>query len=673
MAKDLEITRNQMSFGADSLQWSPDGQLAMLTATGVLVIEPTLEVQTEEENGLGSLYNVSKLPTHETSINSLQNVIAAEEKMSVTQTCTESIVTAIQWSSLGVGSNDKCVLAVLTNTSQLLIYERTSSDYSEWKIKFHINRWLIEYYQVPVEYYIKKTDLIKLRIHSLSWSEAVTSGSAAGTSLLAMTSEASELMLVDLMGSQPLVVAATSFPAENYPVLMRWSPWLVKDGVCESILLVVLSDNSCLMERVVYDGTTFLLEETANQVVPPSRSMISTISWFKLEDEQVIALVASCDKLTILHDGTSVSSQIGTPYAITCVNVRQASDSTLQIYLTNSVGFIARLVYDTTAKIINTEYAIAYNDVLQEYRNCNNSAVMNDDILKVVAKKVKVLKAKNSNLTLRLGGLAFNSSNTLFSLTCDRTMKNTFQDFVPAPHQLLHLSMGTLVSGFESLADNLLKRADMSPVIDSSVLWFEEVEFLTAKMPQLPGFITEELHRNLQGSLVVDETFDDFKTYLKSNLYDNVLLNRLRHRFMITREKDVSSTILTFLARCISVYVSRRSLDIKQSVNDTALLQSMTCLLQGQSGPPVKIYNTFLQLEQEFAFSNQADPYIIESTSGHKWPRCSISLLPLMDARLTKCSLCGCRVMKSEEGGALLTVLLESLSLCIYCGAHFES
>ncbi|GME87768.1 hypothetical protein B5S28_g4412 [[Candida] boidinii] len=90
----------------------------------------------------------------------------------------------------------------------------------------------------------------------------------------------------------------------------------------------------------------------------------------------------------------------------------------------------------------------------------------------------------------------------------------------------------------------------------------------------------------------------------------------------------------------------------------------------------IQIDNADLEIVEAFSFSLPGDesfnPNSITSLERHKWKRCALTLLPLMDPEMKICSYCHSRITGIDTAGTIiLSALMDAFKTCPYCSSSF--
>jgi hypothetical protein len=225
MVKEIKVERTTSNSYINALKWSDDGQIAIVNGLVVNVFNPAVQ-KSKEEGRPDELYH----ETRTTSIDELEDdvfdslEVEQDETFTVGATTNDYCVTDICWSPTGMSATRTCILGVLTNKNEVILYEAPGLATSRKWTEVNITSKLVKSLELTEP--VKDRDVKRLRVHSLAWSRAVYKSGLSrwGTSFLAMGTESGHVLLWEVNSETSKLAGAWEVGSECV-INLEWAGW----------------------------------------------------------------------------------------------------------------------------------------------------------------------------------------------------------------------------------------------------------------------------------------------------------------------------------------------------------------------------------------------------------------------------------------------------------------
>ncbi|CUM66359.1 uncharacterized protein PRCAT00004023001 [Priceomyces carsonii] len=222
----------------------------------------------------------------------------------------EPMITSQKWSPVDPYSRD-CLLGVLFNTCELLIFERANNHPDQYTVKYNLFDQLILQLHLEssdsTEIFVTNDQLEYLRIKSFDFT--LITSSMESILLLSVISNNGTLMIYKL-GIDSSLQVLSSFQTNQNVVKHQWSEWRENDGKITSYLSLICSDNSVSFVTADFDIKTdhiaILIPQT---IIKKSRFLISQVKWICTRFD-VILIVTSTDSLKIIYINDIIDQKV---------------------------------------------------------------------------------------------------------------------------------------------------------------------------------------------------------------------------------------------------------------------------------------------------------------------------------------------------------------------------
>lgn len=665
--KEIKIFRTDITSVTDAVSWSSDGQLAVNSGTHVTILTPTITKESIDEE-----YTQRQTPQLDQGVNFMENNYGFyyDEKFSMTTYATENAITDIIWSPTGSSARRGCLLSVLTTRGEVCIYEPLGNPaFAEWKVKYHLNQQMIE--ECDIEKPLRNNDVMELRFHSIEWSGAYPwVGSKWGTSFVIAGAENDTLVLFQ-------------HDDEGLRFLEKWNgglegTWVTqlrmsgKDNEQNSLLAFSNELNELAVKKIRYNAQAMKIESDDNiQLLNKSRLRISAMRWWSTPDmfrtflvtyqTGYLHLFVFDQELNIIKADLKVIS----PWSKECsgIVIYPINEQVLKVVATSCQGDVLAAEYDGNTD----EFVHAPENTINNFVSRRRDLSVDDDVefalkmysasphphgryMAVLYSVYQAQKFKYPVLSESVRRVAFLPTQTI-----SPNDVYTISSIMEGSALCSWWEIGILMKCCNKKEKDVFK----NNLIQGTK---QEVDKDTQNVSQ--RMASDNLGQDLEATLLANPTFDRLR-----------LLQHYGYDHHLTVLKALATTTLKFVHKLG---------DLELTDIDRAVLQSYSHFIDDPKlafddssnegeGEPITITGGFF--EEKFEFTKPMNETAIISCSDHTWPRCSITLLPLLGVNVLTCSGCGRKAVHAstlpENPGKLTEVILDTLDVCIYCGGRY--
>lgn len=716
MLKSITVQRSTVGNGIlEPVQTSENLQIAINNSDHLTILEPKLpllhqavsSVTVNEKNqkfiDANELYDVCTIFHVETllllglQIFSRILIEDGESHFNFTRIVEPAIV-GHKWSPLEASSRD-CYLGVLLSTGEVLVLKRDSLDTSEYVVKHRSFTCILDQMNIPQERLTPEGDIVLLNEQYLELK--VTSFEfckVANELAISLAHESGNISIHKLEPGLPLL---ESFDTGGLVVKQLWNTQC-------TVLYYALNDNSVHMCPI--DTTGRLLSPPAS-IKSPSRFMISQLNFSTAGNRLVLV-----DTTTIYFlddNGTIASHKL--PYRSTTSSlpiIESALNSSVLIAYESGQMCVAQLkgegvvVGDAPSAwqtfVDKTLYK--YQVLISKERSKVSSPVflnfLSDSIEGNFCNFGTQLMANGTLVTV----YSLSPRNTIHHETNSKMefsisflpVKEIEPDFEAVPEPA-STSLCKLNSFFINNMDiiPIVSRATverkpgaLKDFVDAVNIWKNklcgDVQSVDLKF-ELTGSLEDDLIQNFRDNPTVSKLQVLFtanasvlKTLHALNAPGNSSTKLDDLIMLLATEQDATSQKLRrHLASIFIKYSNENSLDYDDDF-DKFLLLTYQIILGEEKGRYVasrvritvstQICTETFEVSAEGNVDSEFLKYL-NSTSDHKWPRCDLTFLPILDltSKSDELELHNYSVYK-DLGSKLFTIAFDKLDYCVYSG-----
>ncbi|CAN6665625.1 hypothetical protein TRVA0_037S00628 [Trichomonascus vanleenenianus] len=686
--RELKLDRKDIGVVTGAIKWSEDGDIALNCHGHISILTPSPKISESSSGRPDEEYNISMTETIELGDNSFLSNLErkGDEVTTITRTTSDYMFTDLAWSPAGMSELSRCYLAALTSRGEVFLYSLASNPAAKrWSRYLDLTTQLIEDLPItdPVDNHSEKL----LRAHSIAWSRTCPwSDQKWGKSFLALAVETGEIVLYscDRRNGLQFVGQHQGFAGEangkfgTYITGMEWSAWKFENEEATMVksLLAIEHRNEVAVKEVTYDFTANKLSISTKSMtlIPPSRFSFSSMAWkYDSSAQQFVLAVQRTGLLNVFSLKDELdnprAAEIRVPYLETTADViieATPNSGTYCVISVSSKGAVYACEFDSAS---GTAKEVSENPLTHHFMRLRRQAEMPSELDTLEIRVFGAILHPHESYK----AIAYNVTpgNSLkYTITSDM---NKRIKFFPVQHpqfgsqslpQIWSPLNGSTLSNWWEI--NVLKK--FLPKPERPVVHEKLMGYLRSALDEIESDDVKENLLYLPGESLRNE--------LERVLLYNPLFDRLR--LLGHYHEDTSKFMLHALADMVlQYYHSSSSSEVKLTDLDKAVLQSYGHFTSNEgwkyADDPESIAVNGGFFSEDFNFKEESNRLTITSTVGHKWRRCSLTLLPLLRVDNLTCDGCNRKTINLatlEEYGDILRILAETLDLCIYCGAR---
>lgn len=662
------------------------------------------------------------------NLKNLDNIIieSANEKFSFGR-ITEPLITSHYWSPLNPTSKD-CYLGVLFNTSELLIFQRSNFRPSNYAVKINVFHELLSKLHLTDESFsngeisMNYEQYLSLKVQCFRFNQ-ITSNNETRL-FLSLGLANNKISICELSDGLPVFlnidIGETIFKHS-------WSPWLIKAGKYHSYLVVTTSMNSVILYELTFDPNSNSINSSEPVCLQKSsRFLISQCSFHPIGNAMLL-MVTNTKKLKVFtidtlskvheanHDLSTCSLVTGT------FNVSE-NEAVLDINIAFETGQFELVLFDLKTRSIQAKPP--HNSLTKFVsKNLHKYQLYN-------SKQHDVEESENNATTPFLNNVVEGN----FINYCTRLNSNGLVSMIYRiyPKNVLNytiLSKFEFNIGFIPIRELYTQmegtRLSCTSLSYLNQLWFNKYN----EIPKFPKLISDnkqdeinsftESIQNFKKNNLIDisdavigiNNITDLRKYLIVNFVENVTIKNLQYLFnfntivskslsiltskfpdtnniseverQIDREqKQIERIIIKHLCKLIVSFVNQYNPEITSNLDQFIvinyyLLMSETDTTFESKFPietEIKLSTRFFEESFRVSVNDIIDDDttdMITSTTNHKWSRCKLTLLPILELKnkvdeLKMFNYIIYEHMPNESW--IINTLMETLDFCIYSG-----
>lgn len=598
----------------------------------------------------------------------------------------EPLIIKHQWLPISVTNKD-CKLAVLLNTGELLIFERGSKQLQDYRLKFNLFDIILKELDIKdaPEISVDYQEFLLLKIKDFN-------GNKQGeTPVLTVLNGKNQVAVYDL-SMQLQFKTDLSFDVASYQI--RFSP-------NNALIAFATTDNKVVIYNNTEDSYTTLVESSRFKInkilwhndtlIFNSTNALYVYSLYKGLSSGELSPKSNVADITVLDDNIIISTEIGGFYAYNfeaqLCNSSSSVSSSLEEFVSTSL-----LKYQLASNFNNEEITKNYLNMMEGNFLTFSSHTNNNGMFLII---YKIYPRTNINYTI-MSRDEFNIgfvnptplSHTLdnFQTSLSFISKLWFENFdglLVFPKNFQITSIGFIEKFMHSL------KTFKSKIFKTTMTDLPEY-IQISNIPKLVSFESYLIENFTTHPKVIEcQRLFNFNEIVMTS---NNTLRRKLESFQGVDESIVSGIdafnsdlsdqqvqIRTLIMRClislVFEFVSHTGLEKdKLPLLDEFLLLGYANFY-GKSGVSYEertISFTTDFVSESFTLTKDSQfEELIVSNSGHKWSRCALTLLPLLDFN-TKTDELGrfnyLETSKDIPSDSLTFGLLTTLDFCIFTG-----
>ncbi|CCE88424.1 Piso0_001929 [Millerozyma farinosa CBS 7064] len=639
----------------------------------------------------------------------------------------EPIIVNHAWSPVNPTSRD-CLLGVLYNTSELLLLERQGTNTNDYVVKYNVFDELLKNLGISPdvftngEYTLSKMQYMSLKVESFCFNKIVLDFSPQALLSIGLADRSIEIYFINDQFHK-----AIKFSTEGTVVAQRWSNWNISDGSMKSHLAVLYSDNSVSVFEIHYDDKSRSMKiEHQKQVLKSSRFSVGKFDFTEI-DGITYLLIVNTISIHVFRIGESLSTDVrnfslrrdSNAFVVGMFPI-QGKDGTFDVVISLENGefecfelnvsgesfkrikppgaledFISKTLYKYQLK--NSRQDGLYDNNENSTKHFLNNTVegefinygcrMNSNGMITIVYRIIPKQALNYTISSKLDyNIGFVSLSDDFVSPSNDLMRGTslsflnrfwLKEFSNIP-RIPRFTGETKEENIASFVNDLVefKHSRFSKVDDIKVITMSSKSFKQSLYQNvLQNMEVKELEIIYNFNLIILKAFDALIQLAPSS---EIL--RKAHANFVNEQKVIEKIILNHvMATVLDKY---KTPDSVESNIDKFVLTTFSLLLG-------KDYTQRISSDEEYKFTfktkfieesfNVSSNYevgdeffeLVNSETNHKWPRCKLTFLPIMDIH-NKIDELGIYSYLSDVDELRYTeaskILCETLDFCIFTG-----
>lgn len=662
------------------------------------------------------------------NLRNLDNIIieSTNEKFSFGR-ITEPLITSHYWSPLNHTSKD-CYLGVLFNTSELLIFQRSNLRPSNYAVKINVFQELLSKLHLPEESFssgeisMNYEQYLSLKVQSFRFNQ-ITSNNEARL-FLSLGLSNNSISICELSTGLPVFlnieIGETIFK-------QSWSPWYTKNDNYHSYLVVTTSANSVILYELTFDLNSDSINiSEAICLQKGSRFLISQCG-FHLVGNTMLLMITNTQKLKVFtidtmenireanHDFHISSLVTGT------FNVTE-KEGTLDINIAFETGQFELVQFDLKtgklqAKVPHNSLTKFVSKNLHKYQlyNSKQHDVEESENNATTPFLSNVVEGNFINYCTRL------NSNGLVSIIYRIYPKNVLNYTILSKFEF-NIGFIPIRELFSQVEGNKLSCTSLSYL---NQLWFNKYK----EIPKFPKLISDNKEEEIKtfsesiqsfkannfigiSDIVIDiNNIADFRKYLIVNFIQSATIKSLQYLFNFNtivlkslsiltsrfpdlddlskvnrhidnEQKQIEKIIMKHLCKLIISFVSQNNLEISSKldqfivINYYLVMSEIDTIFESKLPKDAEIKLSTRFFEESFRISindiiEDDTTEMITSTTNHKWSRCKLTFLPILELKnkVDELKIFNYIIYENmPEGSWMTNTLMETLDFCIYSG-----
>lgn len=643
---------------------------------------------------------------------------------------TEPAITQHSWSPVDPTFRD-CYLGVLFNTSELLILQRSDIKPNDYSVRFNIfNELLLKLDLLTSNYsngeiILNYEQYLSLRTQCYQFSRLFDYNEAKFfLSLGNANNEISVYMLAN--GLPQLFSINVGFAI----VKQSWSPWFKKGSHYHSYLTVVGVDNSVVLYEISFDPTNDTMSVTGPvELLDKSRFLISQCEFHEV-DNTFLLIITSTMKLQVFKIDSLKTPRHAVYKLLTnslASGIFQVAESkgSLDINIAFEGGQFEVVQVDLKSKSLSIKPIPPHNSLLKFVsKNLHKYQLYNSKL-----HDIEDLTESNNTTTPFLNSIVEGNfinygtklnANGIVSiiyrihpknvLNYTILSKNEFNiGFIPLrelyPEVVNNNNFGTSISYMNKLWFNKYNEIPKFPKLISENKQ-EEIALFIENMQRFK----QECFINTTNVIINITNVQPFNKFLISNFIENITIKELQYlltfntilsrSITILRNKSpqydkiiefddsineeqlqIESIIFKHLIKSVIYFIKQNNPEIPSNLDRFIIIAYY--LLLSESDPDFESKfpgETEITMKTKFFLEtfkvsvndmiNDDSTNQIVSTTNHKWPRCRLTFLPLLELKNKVDELKKFNYIMHENAPIdwITQELMETLDFCIYSG-----
>ncbi|KAM9932503.1 hypothetical protein OXX80_007869 [Metschnikowia pulcherrima] len=724
MSRPITVSRATIGSGiSEPVQCSENMQLAINSTNHITIVEPKLPLLHQCLSNVGESSSAAPDPSVYFDVRSVFHIetkdslgfqifsrilIEDSETMFGFSRISEPIIVGHAWSPVEPSTRD-CYLGVLLNTGEVLVLKRATLDASSYEVQFRSFPCILDQMAVPSKRLTIEGDIIltgaqfsELKVTSFSFGKTLD-----GALVISLAHESGDITIHALVEGLPLL---QRLKTSGLVVKSLWS------SSCNEFYFV-LNDNSVWGYKL---GSAMSIEDGPVRVKGPSRFIVSHLHHHAASNNVIVTDSKS------IHYGSLGSQFVSAnlPFHATIVNVSVIENaSTITVLLPYESGHLCLANIDPASKSIEIVQDPSGWEAFCHLTLHRYQALLAKEQVKASSKPFQPYLAETVEGQITVHGCVPMPANDMlavvYSLTPTNTITHTIKsrrefkigllssrNWIPAgkKHDLFGASALTYLSSLILRDRNEIPRADKdvrdgkSEALNTYVAKLKDWKLarftdpLAMELTVTPkASLEESIISNFSRSTAVDSLQKHFlvnialqKTFRAIRTNNEKAFETLDQELVaIAREQDIiSSKIRTQLASIVVLWASEQSITSFDSTLDTfllntyrvVLLHSNMALAELPIPESVKLTISTDVCTEMFEISKEqvlSSLKTVMSSSKHSWPRCDMTLLPILDLSNKSDELESHNYLSAKRDEShILNALFSCLNYCIYTGTR---
>lgn len=644
----------------DQVQWSMDGDVGLVSRNNLLLLSPNPD-RSVQINGIDDIFTTYRLDgTLSQWKNPLALIVcngevvrAGQAQRGSSNQLNQTNLIELSWSQSGVSQTARSMVLAVTDAMTANLLKVIPS---EVEVVCNLNELIARIEGIDTSKVIEMEQLAQLRVHSVPWVGKVKYSDITSPiwplkqeAAFVVFTEASKTWVYGVKNDQPYRLKSfeTGLEVKNdgdeYVRKAKISDWI--DGT--AYIGIVTTKNRVIVKKI---GPSFDVTDVKSQINAKG-SVVSTLHWKRVDGIVVLTIVTSKKVEFVFFGSKAHLSSFETSLYGTTVQCNSIAQWSVVRDVDNHI-------------ILHTLVSNAHKDLIYLRMDLPKSKLQNagpivgkrfnykqrieSEELAIFAQLTKL----NESGPFRINSLAEDPSGGVIGMVTSMVHPSTPID-------------GRIVSNREDVAFSVIPTGTFDGTfntIQASPAFLVQLQQLSGQTVPLEPL--EQLHSE------VDESTDPI-TVLQSLMLSSKL-EQIRVRNILGQE-PVNKSALTELARIVVRLVEAGSLQVVSERDRLAYASYRAVLgLASEDSVPVELEIPGMDLTVTFVLDN-LDDTVLTSTDGHRWKRCALTLLPLLEPRLRSCVESGIKVLVEDSENDMVGLILRSLPLCIISGGRYEA
>lgn len=662
------------------------------------------------------------------NLRNLDNIIieSANENFSFGR-ITEPLITSHYWSPLSPTSKD-CYLGVLFNTSELLILQRSNLRPSNYAVKINVFQELLSKLHLPEESFsggeisMNYEQYLSLKVQSFRFNQ-ITSNNEARL-FLSLGLANNSISICELYTGLPVLLNINIGEAI---FKHSWSPWYIKAEKYHSYLVVTTPTNSVILYELTFDLNSNSIDSSEPVCLQKSSRFLISQCDFHQVGNTMLLMITNTQKLKVFTIDTmknirEANHDLSTSSLVTGTFDVTENESILDINIAFETGQFELVQFDLKTgklqpKVPHNSLTKFVSKNLHKYQlyNSKQHDVEESENNATTPFLSNVVEGNFINYCTRL------NSNGLVSIIYRIYPKNVLNYTILSKFEF-NIGFIPIRELYSQVEGNKLSCTSLSYL---NQLWFNKYN----EIPKFPKLISDNnqdeintFNESIQSfkannfidikDVVIDiSNIEDFRKYLMINFIENATIKNLQYLFNFNtivlkslgiltsrfpdldnlsevsrhidhEQKQIEKIIIKHLCKLIISFVNQNNPQITSKLDQFIVINYYLIMSETDTkfeskfpiDAEIKLSTRFF--EESFRVSindiiEDDTTDMVTSTTNHKWSRCKLTFLPILELKNKVDELKMFNYIIYEhmpEESWMANTLMETLDFCIYSG-----